>query len=385
MVSILNNKLFRDIASQFFIVVLLVLFLWYIITNLVHNIDQRGITTGFDFFSHVAGFGISETPIAYNDRESTYFDAFLVGVLNTLIVSGIGIVLASIVGVIIGVARLSKNFIVAKLALAYIEFFRNIPVLLQILFWYNVVLATLPSPRQSLEFASISFLNNRGLYIPKPLFQETFLIVLLSFVVAIGLVIYLARYFKKRFEESGKETNFFPWAVLLLIGLPLLTYNILQTPIILEYPELKGFNFRGGMRFSPEFLALVFALSIYTAALIAEAIRSGIEAVPKGQKEAAQALGLSPYKALKIVILPQAIRISIPPILVQYLNLLKNSSLATAIGYPEIVTVFSGTVLNQTGQAIEIIAVTMAVYLSISLFVSLILNIVNKKLEIKER
>ncbi len=383
--SILNNKLFRDIASQFIIVALLVLFLWYITTNLLYNIDQRRITTGFDFFGHIAGFGIAESPIAYDDRSSTYFDAFLVGVLNTLIVSGVGIFFASIIGLLVGIARLSHNYIVSKLALAYIELFRNIPLLLQILFWYNVVLATLPSPRQSLAFAASTFLNNRGLYIPKPLLQESFSMVAIAFVIAIGLVIYLSKWAEKRFEDTGEDFLLWPWAVVIIVGLPLVVYNVVSTPIIMDYPALKGFNFGGGMRFSPEFLALTFALSIYTASLIAEAVRSGIEAVPKGQKEAASSLGLSSYKALKIVVLPQAIRISIPPILVQYLNLLKNSSLATAIGYPEIVTVFSGTVLNQTGQAIEIIAVTMAVYLSISLFVSLILNIINKKLEIKER
>lgn len=384
--SILNNKLFRDIASQFIIVVLLVLFLWYIITNLLYNIDQRGITTGFDFFSHVAGFGISESPVInYNDRDSTYFDAFLVGLLNTIIVSGIGIFFASIIGLLVGVARLSHNFIVAKLALAYIEFFRNIPLLLQILFWYNVVLATLPSPRQSLVFSAATFLNNRGLYIPKPVFQDNFWIILVTIAIAIAIVVYLAKWAEKRFEETGQDFLLWPWAVLIILGLPLIVYNIIQTPIILDLPALKGFNYSGGMRFSPEFLALGFALSIYTASMIAEAVRSGIEAVAKGQKEAAASLGLSSYKSLKLVVLPQAIRISIPPILMQYLNLIKNSSLATAIGYPEIVTVFSGTVLNQTGQAIEIIAVTMAVYLTISLFVSVILNIVNKKLEIKER
>ncbi len=384
--SILNNKLFRDIASQFIIVVLLVLFLWYIISNLLYNIDQRGITTGFSFFNHVAGFGISESPVIdYDDRKSTYFDAFLVGLLNTMIVSGVGIIFASIIGLLVGIARLSKNYIVSRLALAYIEFFRNIPLLLQILFWYNVVLATLPSPRQSLVLSAATFLNNRGLYLPKPMFQDNFWIILVAIAIAIGIVIYLAKWADKRFEETGNDFLLWPWAVVIIFGLPLVVYNILETPIIMDLPALQGFNYSGGLRFSPEFLALGFALSIYTASLIAEAVRSGIEAVQKGQKEAAAALGLSSYKAMKLVVLPQAIRISIPPILGQYLNLIKNSSLATAIGYPEIVTVFSGTVLNQTGQAIEIIAVTMAVYLTISLTVSVILNIVNKKLEIKER
>lgn len=384
-VAILNNKLFRDILSQFIIVVLLVGFLWYIITNLLYNIEHRGITTGFDFFGHIAGFGISETPIEYSDTKSTYFDAFLVGLLNTLIVSGIGIFFASIIGLIVGVARLSKNFLVSRLALTYIEFFRNIPLLLQILFWYNVVLATLPSPRESLAFAATTFLNNRGLYIPKPIFQDSFNIVIIAILLSIIASIFFVKWVNKRFETTGNDMLAWPWVILMIIGVPLVVFNIVNNPVVIDNPALRGFNFSGGMRFSPEFLALSFALSIYTASLIAEAVRSGIEAVTKGQKEAAASLGLNSYQALKLVILPQAIRISIPPILGQYLNLIKNSSLATAIGYPEIVTVFSGTVLNQTGQAIEIIAVTMAVYLSISLFVSLILNIVNKKLAIKGR
>jgi len=383
-VSILNNKLFRDIVSQFIVVFLLVLFLWSIVTNLFYNIDHRGITTGFAFFSQTAGFGISESPITYTE-DSTYFRAFLVGLTNTLIVSFVGIFFASIIGLIIGVARLSKNFIVSKLALAYIEFFRNIPLLLQILFWYNVVLAALPSPKQSITLSSIMFLNNRGLYLPKPILEHGFGMVIAAIFVAILAIIFLKKWANKKFEQTGNETKVWPWAIVIFIGLPLLVFNILGSPMTFDFPALKGFNFKGGMNYSPEFLALTFALSVYTASLIAEAIRSGIEAVAKGQKEAAASLGLTHYQALKLVILPQAIRIAIPPIIGQYLNLIKNSSLATAIGYPDLVTVFSGTVLNQTGQAIEIIAVTMAVYLTISLFVSFLLNIVNKKLEIKGR
>lgn len=383
--NILNNQKFRGIFFQLLTVIVVVAFLWYITTNMFHNIEQRGITTGFDFFDQVAGFGIAESPIEYSDSKSTYLDAFYVGLLNTLIVSGIGIVFASIIGLIVGVARLSKNFIIAKLAMAYIEFFRNIPILLQILFWYNVVLAALPSPRQSIEMGAGFFLNNRGFYVPKPLYESGFIFVGISFFIAIGVVYYLRKWALKRFDETGKDYPLLPVSIAVLIVAPLITFIAAGNPVSFDYPALRGFNFGGGMSYSPEFLALTFALSIYTATYIAEAIRSGIEAVAKGQKEAAASLGLTSYQSLKLVILPQAIRIAIPPIINQYLNLTKNSSLATAIGYPELVTVFAGTVLNQTGQAIEIIVVTMAVYLTISLVISLVLNIINKKMEIKGR
>jgi general L-amino acid transport system permease protein len=383
-VSIFYNKLFRDIVSQLLVVIGLVFFIWTVIHNLQHNIEVRGITTGFAFFSDKAGFGISESPIPYSE-DSTYFRAFLVGLVNTVYVSFVGIFFATIIGIIVGVGRLSKNYLLAKLSLAYVEFFRNIPLLLQILFWYNVVLAALPSPKRSIVLGADMFLNNRGFYVPKPIYGDQFSFVIISFFVAIGVAIWFVKWANKRFEETGHEIIVWPWVILMILGIPLIVFNLLGSPVSFDNPALRGFNFRGGMNFSPEFLALTFALSIYTASLIAEAVRSGIEAVAKGQKEAAASLGLSSYQSLKLVVLPQAIRIAIPPIIGQYLNLIKNSSLATAIGYPEIVTVFSGTVLNQTGQAIEIIAVTMAVYLTISLLVSFILNIINKKLAIKER
>jgi general L-amino acid transport system permease protein len=384
-VGILNNQKFRGILFQLLTVIGMVAFLWYITTNMFHNIEQRGITTGFDFFDQTAGFGIAESPIAYSDSESTYLDAFYVGLLNTLIVSGIGIVFASIIGLVVGVARLSKNYIISKLAMAYIEFFRNIPILLQILFWYNVVLAALPSPRQSIAMGADIFLNNRGIYVPKPILESGFIFVTISFVLAIAVVFFLRRWALKRFEETGQDFPLLLTSIGVLIIMPLITFLASGAPVSFDLPALRGFNFAGGMSYSPEFLALTFALSIYTATYIAEAVRSGIEAVAKGQKEAAASLGLSSYQSLKLVVLPQAIRIAIPPIINQYLNLTKNSSLATAIGYPELVTVFAGTVLNQTGQAIEIILVTMAVYLTISLVISLVLNIVNKKMEIKGR
>ena len=384
MLSLLRNQKVRGILFQLLTVAGLVAFLWYIGVNTVHNIEQRGIRTGFDFLNTTAGFAINESPIPYSET-STYWTVFEVGVLNTLIVSFWAIVLSTILGLIIGVARLSKNWLIAKLASAYIDTFRNIPILLQILFWYNVVLATLPSPRQSIEFFNAVFLNNRGFIVPRPIFGESGWYILAGVITAILIDYFINRWLNKRQEETGQEFFFLPWGILILLVVPYLFYLFAPNTIQWDIPHLKGFNFRGGKVFSPEFLALAFALTIYTATFIAEAIRSGIEAVKKGQKEAAASIGLSPYQSLKLVILPQAIRIAIPPTINQYLNVVKNSSLATAIGYPEVVTVFAGTALNQVGQAIEMISMTMAVYLVISLIVSAILNIINHKMKIKER
>jgi len=383
--SIFNNQKFRGIFFQLLTVLGLVAFLWYITTNLFHNVEQRGITTGFAFMKEVAGFGISESLLPYSELTSTYFDAFLVGLVNTLVVSFVGIIFASIIGLIIGVARLSENIIISKLSLWYIELFRNIPILLQILFWYNVVLAALPSPRASIELGANMFLNNRGFYLPKPILESNFIFVWVAVAIAIIAIYMLKKWSKKRLDDTGKAFPFISSSIVIFFLFPTIIYFIVGSPMTLDNPGLHGFNFSGGMKYSPEFLALTFSLSIYTATYIAEAIRSGIESVPVGQKEAAASIGLSKLQALKLVVLPQAIRIAIPPIINQYLNLTKNSSLATAIGYPELVTVFAGTCLNQAGQAIEIILVTMLVYLTISLVISAILNIVNKKMEIKGR
>lgn len=382
--SFFYNKTVRAIFFQFVIVTLLVISLWFMLTNLFINIDARGIKTGFEFLNERAGFEISESPIPFSST-STYFDAFIVGISNTLYVSIIAIVFSTIIGVIIGIARLSKIFLVSRFAWAYVEIFRNIPLLLQILFWYNVVLASLPSPKKSIELGADMILNNRGFSVPRPIMEDGFSFVILSFLAAIVMVIYLSRRVKKKFEETGKDTFLLPWNILILIAVPFLVYLLLGSPLSFDDPTLKGFNYEGGMTYSPEFLALAFSLSIYTATFTAEAVRSGIEAVDNGQKEAAIDLGLSKYEALKYVILPQAIRIAMPPIISQFLSVVKNSSLATAIGYPELVTIFGGTALNQTGQAIEIILMTMSVYLVISLLISLVLNYVNKKMEIKGR
>ncbi len=384
MLSILRNEKFRSILYQIITIILVVLFFTYIAQNTAHNIEQRGIKTGFSFLNATAGFDITESPIPFT-AQSTHLKVFEVGLLNTLIVSFWGIVFSTILGLIIGVWRLSSNWLINRIAAAYVEIFRNIPLLLQILFWYNVVLATLPSARESINLFDAIFINNRGFFMPEFLFEHGSWLIGVSIIVALIAIFFLTRWAKKHQEETGKQFPLVSSSLVIFISLPLITYFLVGKPIVAVYPELHGFNFRGGKTFTPEFLALLFALSIYTATFIAEAVRSGIEAVPKGQKEAAISLGLTPYQQLRLVILPQAVRIAIPSIINQYLNLIKNSSLAAAIGYPELVTIFAGTSLNQTGQALEILLITMVTYLIISLLVSLILNWFNAKMKIKER
>lgn len=383
-VAFYNNPDNRAIIYQVLALAGIFIFTYFILNNMFENIEKRGINTGFDFLSSEAGFGILQSLVAY-DESDTHGKVFIVGLLNTILVSVIGIIFATIIGLLVGIGRLSKNFMVSKLSLIYIETFRNIPILLQILFWYNVVLASLPSPKQSMSLLDSIFFNNRGLYIPRPILESGFTAVIIAFIIAIASVIYLNKWSTKRHDETGQEFPLFWVSIGILIVAPTLVFFLSGTPATLEYAELKGFNFRGGWTLIPELLALAFALSIYTATYIAEAVRAGIEAVPKGQKEAAAALGLKDSTILKKVVLPQALRVIIPPVINQYLNLVKNSSLATAIGYPELVTVFSGTSLNQVGQAIEIILMTMAVYLTISIIISVLMNYLNSKMQIKER
>lgn len=383
-VPLWRNPTFRGLIFQILLVLGLVAFGIYLVNNTLHNMEQRGITTGFDFLSNEAGFGILQSLIPYDETYS-YGRTFFVGLFNTLLVAALGIFFATLLGFSMGVARLSKNWLVARVATVYIETFRNIPLLLQILFWYFAVLQPLPRPRDSLEFGESVFLNNRGLFMPKPLAEDGFGFVLLAFFIAIVAVVIVARWAHRRQEATGQQ---FPtgWAGLgLILGLPLLVFLIIGMPMHLEYPELKGFNFRGGIEIIPELAALTLALSIYTGTFIAEAVRSGILAVSHGQTEAAGALGLKPTQTLKLVIIPQALRVIIPQLTSQYLNLTKNSSLATAIGYPDLVSVFAGTTLNQTGQAVEVIAMTMAVYLSISLLISMFMNWYNKRIQLIER
>lgn len=355
-----------------------------IVQNTLQNLESRGITTGFDFLSQRAGFGIVQSLVEYTE-SSSYGQTFLVGLMNTILVSAMGIIAATIIGFIMGVARLSNNWLISKIASAYVEIFRNIPLLLQIFFWYFAVLRGLPSPRQSFEPLDNMYLNVRGLFMPEPIYGVGFGWVVLTFMAAVAGVFVLARWSKKRQDKTGQSFPVFWTSIALVIGLPLIVYWLMGSPLTWENPELRGFNFKGGMTIIPELAALWVALSIYTAAFIAEIVRSGIEAISKGQTEAAEALGLNSTKVLRLVVIPQSVRIIIPPLTSQYLNLIKNSSLATAIGYPDLVSVFAGTTLNQTGQAIEVIFMTMLVYLTLSLLVSSFMNWFNNRMALVER
>ena len=374
----------RALIFQVIVLAAVFAFFAYIFSNTLHNLEKRGISTGFDFLNNEAGFGILMSLIPY-DETYTFGRTFLVGLLNTILVSFLGIILATILGFVIGIARLSNNWLIAKIATVYIETFRNIPLLLQILFWYFAMLPLLPHPRQSINVSDAFFLNSRGLYLPAPVFESAILWVLAAIVVAIIAVVFLVRWAHRRQAETGQQFHSFWVSLAILLVLPALAFVASGMPLSWNLPELKGFNFRGGMTVIPELAALLLALSIYTAAFIAEIVRSGIQAVSHGQTEAAHALGLRPGKTLQLVIIPQAMRVIIPQLTSQYLNLTKNSSLAAAVGYPDLVAVFAGTTLNQTGQAVEIIFMTMMVYLTISLLISLFMNWYNNKMALVER
>ncbi|AGB76493.1 amino acid ABC transporter membrane protein 1, PAAT family [Enterobacteriaceae bacterium strain FGI 57] len=379
-----SNPTVRAWLFQIIAVVTLVAIAIYLIHNTITNLNNRGITSGFAFLDRSAGFGIVQHLIDYQQGD-TYGRVFLVGLLNTLLVSALCIVFASILGFFLGLARLSDNWLLRKLSTIYIETFRNIPPLLQIFFWYFAVLRNLPGPRQAVNAFDLLFLSNRGLYIPAPQLGEGLLAFLAAIIVAIAVSIGLYRYNTLRQIKTGQLRRTWPASLVLIIGLPLLAHALFGAALHWDVPELRGFNFRGGMALIPELAALTLALSVYTSAFIAEIIRAGIQAVPYGQHEAARSLGLPNPVTLRQVIIPQALRVIIPPLTSQYLNIVKNSSLAAAIGYPDMVSLFAGTVLNQTGQAIETIAITMSVYLIISLTISLLMNLYNRRIALVER
>ncbi|MFS9382112.1 amino acid ABC transporter permease [Citrobacter sp. ANG330] len=379
-----SNPAVRAWLFQILAILAVVSVALYLIHNTINNLSSRGITSGFAFLDRSAGFGIVQHLIDY-EQGDTYGRVFLVGLLNTLLVSALCIVFASFLGFFLGLARLSDNWLLRKLSTVYIEIFRNIPPLLQIFFWYFAVLRNLPGPRQAANALDMVFLSNRGLYIPSPQLGEGLLAFVLSVVIAIALSVGLFRFNKMHQMKTGQLRKTWPTALGLLVLLPLIAHWLFGAALHWDIPELRGFNFRGGMVLIPELAALTLALSVYTSAFIAEIIRSGIQAVPYGQHEAARSLGLPNTVTLRQVIIPQALRVIIPPLTSQYLNIVKNSSLAAAIGYPDMVSLFAGTVLNQTGQAIETIAITMSVYLIISLSISLLMNIYNRRIALIER
>ena len=379
-----NNPAVRSVFFQAVLLIAVIGFGSYIFSNTAANLENQGINTGFGFLETTAGFGIITYLIEYSETSS-YGRAFFVSLINTLLVAFSGIVAATIIGVIVGVARLSKNWLISRLAMVYVEIFRNIPLLLQIFFWYGAILRPLPGPKNSINFADGVFINNRGVYLPSAEYGDGFMLVIAAFAAAFAGIFFLKRWAKQRQESTGQQFPTFYAGLGLLIGLPFLALIVTGFPVTYILPELKGFNFVGGTVITPEFVALWLSLSIYTASFIAEIVRAGIMAVSHGQTEAARALGVKASPTLRLVVLPQALRVIIPPLSSQYLNLTKNSSLATAIGYPDLVSVFTGTVLNQTGQAVEIISITMAVYLSISLGISMFMNWYNSKMALVER
>ncbi|MCK1543663.1 ABC transporter permease subunit [Bradyrhizobium sp. 179] len=364
----------NGIAVQFAFAAILGWIGYEIVSNARANLENQHIAAGFGFLRNNAGFDVNQTLISYTGSD-TFLRVFVVGLLNTLVVSVVGIVFATVIGFIVALCRLSPNWLLSRVGEIYVEIIRNLPLLFQILFWYLAVLAALPNPRQSISLLGIAFLSNRGLVVPSPIGQsglEPFLAMLaLGFVAALALRIHARR---ALFQE-GRMIRIWPYVLGLLFGLPLATILVFGLPFTFELPQLKGFNFAGGSRIIPEFVALTLALSTYTAAFIAEIVRAGILSVHKGQMEAGSSLGLSRGTTLRLIVVPQAMRVIVPPLTNQYLNLTKNSSLAVAIGYPDLVSVFAGTSLSQTGQAIEIIAMTMGVYLLISLVTSAIMSV----------
>jgi general L-amino acid transport system permease protein len=384
-VAFYNDPRVRSLVYQLALFAGVAFLVYGAASNAIDNLERAHITSGFGFWNTTAGFDISQSLIHYDPEVSTYGRAFWVGLLNTLLVAGLGIVFATVLGFVIGISRLSKNWLLAKAAGGYVETIRNIPLLLQLLFWYNAVLKSLPETRDSIVIPGGAYLNNRGLTLPQPIFERGFAAVLAALGVGIVLSTFFHIWARKRQERTGRQAPTFWVAFALVIGLPAAVLALAGFPVRFVFPTAGRFNITGGIEVLPEFAALLFGLTIYTAAFIAEVVRAGILSVSRGQIEAAYSLGLKPRPTLRLIVVPQAMRVIIPPLTSQYLNLTKNSTLAVAIGYPDLVQIFTGTVLNQTGQAVTVVAVTMAVYLTISLVTSLAMNIYNRRVALVER
>ena len=379
--KIIFDEKSRSLLIQTLVIGLFALFIYLIAQQTAYNLEKRGISSGFDFLNLSAGYDISIRLIPFTS-EDTHFRAYFVGLLNTLMIAVCGCFLATIIGFLVGVIRLSSNWLFRNIAYVYVEFTRNVPVLLQIILYYSILLH-LPKIKQAIEIFDGFFLTNRGFFSPSPIFKEGFSLVLWSFLIAIIASILIKKILKKKQEQTGKQYPIFLINSALIIFTPILVYYIMGRPLEFDAPVLKGFNFKGGMVIRPEFLGMLFGLSIYTAAFISETVRSGIIAVSKGQREASQALGLKNNLVMRLIVIPQALRVIIPPLTSQYLNLTKNSSLGIAIGYADLVHGFGGISLNQTGRAIEIMLMVMLTYLTISLTISLFMNIYNKSVQFK--
>ncbi|MDA9805982.1 ABC transporter permease subunit [Alphaproteobacteria bacterium] len=382
--TIWRNEKSREIIVQIFVLFCIGWILSWLIANVDANFKALGKDISFEFLFIPAGYDINQYLIDYNNRDS-HLRAGIVGLLNTGLVAVFGIILATVLGVFLGIIRLSKNWLASKLAYWYIEFSRNVPILLHILLWHGIIINTLPHPKKALNLGDLTFLSNRGFYIPKPLTENGIELVYLFLVIAIIFAVLFFKYARRKQDLTGVQYPVFWINLSVIILLPTIAFFISGMPISLEIPALRGFNFRGGMHMSPELAALTFALGIYTAAFIAEIVRAGIMAVDKGQREAAESIGLKPSKVMNLVILPQARRVIIPPLTSQYLNLTKNSSLAIAIGYMDLVATLGGISLNQTGREMETMVIVMLIYLSVSLSISAFMNWYNNKAKLVGR
>lgn len=379
-----NDKKTRSLIIQIVTMAGILLFFGYMVRNAIVNLEAIGKGFSFSFLFQSASYDINQSFIEYNSRSS-HIRATLVGILNTLAVAGGGIILATLLGFLLGVMRLSKNFLTAKISYCYIEYVRNVPVLVHILMMHGIIVRVLPSPQNAVGIGDSVFLSNRGASMPKPIFEPLFWAVVVVFVIGVGFAWWFRRYAKNLQDNTGRALPVF-WIILgSTIGAPLLSYFLLGSPIVWEVPELQGFNFKGGYVLRPEFIALWLALSLYTAAFIGEIVRAGILAVDYGQTEAAAALGLRPGRTLNLVVIPQALRVIVPPLTSQYLNLTKNSSLAIAIGYMDIVATIGGISLNQTGREMECMTIVLLLYLALSLSISAVMNWYNNRIKLVER
>jgi len=379
-----NNPKYRGWIYQALLLLFLVGFFYSVIDNTLSNMSAQGIKSGFGFLGTAAGFDILMTLIPY-ETTNPYIRVFVIGILNTILVSFIGIIFATVLGFIFGVAYFSRNWLIKKISVIYVETFRNIPVILQVIFWYTAVLATLPPARQSMSLGESVFLNITGLYLPKLVGEAGSSFVYIVIGLAIIGIFILKRWASLRQEKTGQQFPVLATSLGILIGLPLLMVLISGVPFHFDYPALKGFNFQGGITIIPELMALILALSIYTGAFIAEAVRAGVQSVPHGQTEAARSVGLKESRIMSLIVVPQAMRVITPMLNSEYQSLVKNSTVATAIGYPELFTVFAGSALNQVGQAIEMMFMTLTVYFAVNMVISLIMNQFSKRVAITTR
>lgn len=369
---------------QIIVVIIVLSLLGFFIRNTVNNLEALGAEVGYGFLFTPSNYDINQHLIEYSSR-STHLRATMVGLINTGLVAVVGIVLATLIGFVVGVLRLSSNFLVNRIAYIFVEFTRNVPVLLWILLWHGVLIHSLPHPRQAITIYDVTFLANRGFYVPKPLLDPLFWLVAIAAVVAIIGAVVFSKYAKRKQELTGEQLPVIWINSALIVFVPLLVFWLTGTPATLEMPVFEGFNFKGGIVLSPEFIALTLALAVYTGAFIAEIVRAGILSVSHGQTEAAYALGVKPSWTMRLVILPQALRVVVPPMISQYLNLTKNSSLAIAVGYMDVVATIGGISLNQTGRALECMSIVLLIYLCLSLSISAFMNFYNKRISLVER